>query len=56
MMAHFRAHSEEHEQSYRMWAENAEKAGKGDVAKLLRQAAEETARATETFKKAEKLL
>ncbi len=56
LIEHWKEHNEEHAQTYLEWSKRADAAGKGEVAALLRELAEETLKMTTLFEKAGGLL
>ena len=52
LLAHWRAHNDEHAANYRTWAQRAEAAGQKDAARFLSQAADDTDKISKLFEDA----
>jgi hypothetical protein len=56
LVAHWKEHNEEHARTYLDWSKKADHAGKGELARILRELAEGTMKMGKLFEKAGGLL
>lgn len=54
LLAHWIEHNNSHEQGFREWADKAQKFGKGEVSKLIAEAADSLKAASDTLLEAKK--
>lgn len=52
LLSHWQEHNDDHMANYLSWAEKAEKAGKTEAAQFLKEAADATAKVSDSFSRA----